>query len=148
MVKYFWREDKQIFYILTGLGWCFEAKKDIAVTFKLFYAVGRDLTLFLFIFLISNKEKNNIGFTLRHHLIVPSGQVIERLQSSYIVRQEYAMGTSIEYFGYTLEALLAGRVPYLKLEHLLLQLDEECSELHSHRHLVISHKLVVGQPVK
>ena len=58
------------------------------------------------------------------------------------------MRATIEDLRYALEGLLTGSIPYLELEHLLLKFNQECSELHTHRHLVISHELVVRQSVK
>lgn len=58
------------------------------------------------------------------------------------------MRATIEDFCYALEALLTGSVPYLQLEYLLLELDEQSAELDTHCDLVISHELVVGQPMQ
>ena len=58
------------------------------------------------------------------------------------------MGTPVKNLRYALELLLAGSVPNLELENLLLQLDEECAELDANSHLVVGHKLIIGQPVQ
>ena len=54
------------------------------------------------------------------------------------------MGTAVEDLGNALELLLAGRVPDLELEHLLLELYEEGAEFNPDRNLVVCHEFVVG----
>ena len=58
------------------------------------------------------------------------------------------MRSSIEYFSYTLEALLSSCVPYLELEHLLFQLYEQRAELNANCDFVICHELVVRQSMQ
>lgn len=58
------------------------------------------------------------------------------------------MGSAVKDLGDTLERLLASCVPDLKLEHLLLQLDKECSEFDPNSHFMVRQKLVVGEAMQ
>lgn len=58
------------------------------------------------------------------------------------------MGSPVKNFRYALELLLACGIPNLELENLLLQFDEQGSELDANSHFMICHKLIIGQPVQ
>ena len=85
MIKYFGCKNEEVFYVFAGLRRGLEAEEDAAISLELLDSVGRDLALLLLVFFISNQEKNDIRLTLRHHLIIPRCQIIECLQSRYIV---------------------------------------------------------------
>jgi hypothetical protein len=52
---------------------------DAAILLELLDAIEGDLTLVLHIFLVANKEQNNIWFTLCHDFIVPRRQIVKCL---------------------------------------------------------------------
>lgn len=54
------------------------------------------------------------------------------------------MGATVEDLGDRAEGLLAGRVPDLQLEDLVLHADQVGAELHPHSHIVIFLELVLN----
>ena len=107
-----------------------------------------DFSLVFHIFLVADENEDDIWLALIHHLVVPSVQVNKGVESRYIVAQKDAVGSAVKDLGDTLERLLASCVPYLKLEHLQLQLDKECSEFDSNSHFMVRQKLVVGEAMQ
>ena len=58
------------------------------------------------------------------------------------------MSTAIKYLRNALEAVLAGRIPDLQLEDLLLEFHQERAKFDADCDFMVLHKLVVRQPVQ
>lgn len=78
--------DEQLLNILAGECGGLETELDSAVCFELLDALFSDGSFVDLILLVADKEQDDIRFALRHHLVVPSCQVIECLQARHIVR--------------------------------------------------------------
>jgi hypothetical protein len=76
-------------------------------------------------------------------LFEPVNGVHEGLVSGDIVGEEDAVSSSVENPGHTLEGLLAGGIPYLKLDDFILDRPSERTEFHSDGNLMFSLELIV-----
>ena len=148
MVKNFGCGDEQALDVLARLGRSLETEHYSLLPLELLHLVDRHFSSLLHVLLVAHEEHDYIGFTLGHDLVVPIIQVGERLLPGDVVGQEDAVGTTVEYFGDTLELFLAGCVPNLELEHLLLELDEEGAEFDSDGDLMIGHEFIIGKSVQ
>lgn len=124
MIQNFGGHDEEVFDIFSGHGWRLEVEVDALFPFELFDSINTDFPLVLHIKFIANQKQDDIRLTLIHHFIVPRVQIVECFESGDVIRQKYAMSSSIEYFRNTFKWLLSRCVPYLKLKHLLLQFHE------------------------
>lgn len=121
---------------------------DVLLPFKLLNAIQADFASVFHVKLVANEEKDDVWFALVHHFIVPRVQIVERLQSRDIVGEENAVGSSVKYLCDALKRFLSRCIPDLKLEDLLLKLDEQGAKLHAYCNLVICQELVISEPME
>lgn len=77
------------------------------------------------------------------NIIQPCFQVVKSFLTGEVEAEEDNVGSLVKDASDGAEGLLARRVPNLQLHDLLVQLDDEGSELYSNCHLVLHFELLV-----
>lgn len=82
------------------------------------------LSQMLFIALVPHEDHYYVWVILSEHFIVPSFQVVERLNSCYVVGEENTVSSTEEYFGNRPELFLSSGVPNLQFKNQLVHFDQ------------------------
>ena len=133
--------------IVSSLSRCLCEVIQIFYLLELFCFVITNLPLILPVLLVAYQEAEGVGLGLLLDLTEPVIHIRKSVQASYVVSQKYGMRTSVENLCYRLEVLLASGVPDLQFYPGVVDFKKECSELYSHRDLVVFHELICGHPV-
>ena len=96
--------------------------------------------------LIADQVQQDVWVRMLFCLFQPVDHVEESVVPRDVVCQEDAVGASVEYTGDGPETLLSCRVPYLELDNLILDFDNEGAELHAYGHVVLLLEFVVHDP--
>ena len=106
-------------------------------------AIEGDLAFLFQLSFISDQVNEGVRGGVLLDFLEPVDSVDEGLVSGDIVGEEDAVSTSVEDPGDTLEGLLTGGVPYLKLDNFILDGACERAELHSDGDLMLSLEFVI-----
>ena len=85
VIQNFGSHDEQIFDVFARHRGGLEMEVDVLLTLKLLYPIEADLSLVLHVELVSDQEKDHVGLTLVHDLIIPRVQIVEGLEPGDVV---------------------------------------------------------------
>ena len=138
------RLKEGLFDVLSGLGGGLHEDETVLAS-EHFAFVGADLAPRIQVALVSDKHDCHVRVAVLLDFFEPACEVRECVSASDVIDQECTCGTAVVGARDALEALLASRVPDLKLDILLLNLDSARSEFDANSQIVLLTESLVSE---
>eukprot|EP00581_Thalassiosira_minuscula_P028360 CAMPEP_0183753346 /NCGR_PEP_ID=MMETSP0739-20130205/2881_1 /TAXON_ID=385413 /ORGANISM="Thalassiosira miniscula, Strain CCMP1093" /LENGTH=229 /DNA_ID=CAMNT_0025989815 /DNA_START=524 /DNA_END=1213 /DNA_ORIENTATION=- len=135
---------ERLFDIVRRLGTRFHKDETVFIGERLALLGGYRAAMFEIV-LVPDEHDDHVGLTVLPGFLEPSSKVFEGVPSGDVVDKEGAGGAAVVGSGDGSEGFLSGRVPYLKLDRFIRNINHTCAEFDANGEVMDRLEAFVGE---